>query len=393
MNAKETAEIRKRLTADRCGISRVRGCCVNDKKEMISTFDLPLGMMYQDEVEKLLGIIRKALSGKIGRNLLDISFTNKQVLEGEDHKLLMTLRKDGGMSESADRTSAQSGENGGIGGQSDPAKELYSRIVASYASSDPYVILLASDSYDVPRFHKDGAVDEDSSEVFSFLICAICPTKLTKPALGINTIDNRLQSIKPDSVICPPEVGFMFPAFTDRRTDIYSALYYTRSVKDNHAELPESLFGFTLQMPAAAQKETFNELLSDTLSENCSLELVQEIRTEIAGMMKEHKESKESDTLTLRGATIGKVLEELDVPPEKVKCFTERFDSEFGDNAELIPENIIAAKKLELRTPDVVIKVNPDRPELVTSEIINGQKYILIKANEGVELNGVRIRQ
>ena len=51
----------------------------------------------------------------------------------------------------------------------------------------------------------------------------------------------------------------------------------------------------------------------------------------------------------------------------------------------------IDVKKFEVKTPDITIKVSPDRPDLIRTQIIDGQKYILIKADENVEVNGVNI--
>lgn len=92
MTEKEIAELRRRFRADKSNISHVRGCYVNEKREIISEFDQSLAMMNQEESEELLGILRKTLSGTVGKNLLDITFDTRQVVEGDEHKLLMALR-------------------------------------------------------------------------------------------------------------------------------------------------------------------------------------------------------------------------------------------------------------------------------------------------------------
>ena len=71
---------------------------------------------------------------------------------------------------------------------------------------------------------------------------------------------------------------------------------------------------------------------------------------------------------------------------ELVGRFGKRFDEEFGKNAEVTPKNIMDVKKFDLETPDVSIKVNPERTDLVTTQVINGVKYILIRAAEGVNI-------
>ena len=68
-----------------------------------------------------------------------------------------------------------------------------------------------------------------------------------------------------------------------------------------------------------------------------------------------------------------------------------RVDETFGEDTTLSPAALVGAKQLELTTPDVVIRVNPERADLVKTEVIDGRRYILIRADEGVELNGVPI--
>ena len=92
MNEKEIAELRRRFRPDKNNIPCVRGCCVNEKGEIVSQFRQSLAIMPEEEVEKLLGILRKALSGGLGKNLTDISFTTQQVADSDEHRLLMALR-------------------------------------------------------------------------------------------------------------------------------------------------------------------------------------------------------------------------------------------------------------------------------------------------------------
>ena len=44
-----------------------------------------------------------------------------------------------------------------------------------------------------------------------------------------------------------------------------------------------------------------------------------------------------------------------------------------------------------LKTPDVSITVNPERPDLVETRVLGGVRYLLIKADDGVELNGIAL--
>lgn len=373
MNEKEIAEIRRRFKTEKNNITHVRGCYVNEKREIISEFNQSLTMSRPEESEKLLGVLRKTLSGTVNKNLLDIEFDTRQVADGEEHKLLMRLRESRLQDQEA-------------------VEELFRKITSTLTMEGNYLILLAHDTYDVPYRGSDGERQDDrSDEVFSYILCSVCPVKLTKDALSYYVYENQFRSLQPDWVVAAPELGFLFPSFDDRATNLYNALYYTRDIKENHPEVVDALFRCTVPMPAAAQKETFQSILGDTLEEECSYEVVQTVHDELCGMIAAHKESKVEDPLVISKVTMKRVLHECGVSEDGVERFEERFDESFGTSADVSPRNLVDANQIEVKTPDVTIKVNPERGDLVATRIIDGQRYILIRAEEGVEVNGVQI--
>ena len=179
MNEKEIAEIRRRFRPDKTNISKIRGCYVNESHEIISEFYESLGLLAPEQTEDILSRLKKTLSGTVGKNLVDMEFSTQQVLESEEHKLLSTLRK---TSLSDDAT----------------VKEFYEKVRTSLTIEGAYLILLASDTYDVPSYSKDGEEKEDSTVMFSYFVCAICPVKLTKPALGYHAHENKFCNIRSD---------------------------------------------------------------------------------------------------------------------------------------------------------------------------------------------------
>ena len=373
MNEKEIAEIRRRFKPDKSNITHVRGCYVNEKREIISEFDQSLTLSRQEDAEKLLNVLRKTLSGTVGKNLLDIEFDTRQVVEGEEHRLLMALR------------------DSHLGDQ-EAVHALFQRVVASLDLEGNYLILLAHDTYDVPYRSRDGPRQEDASDqVFSYILCSVCPVKLTKDALSYYIQENQFHSVEADWVVAPPEVGFMFPSFDDRSTNLYNALYYTRDISQSHPDLVDALFKSPVPMPAAVQKETFQSILGDTLEEECRYGVVQAVHDELCGMIAAHKESREEEPLVISKVTVKRVLHECGVSPEHMERFEEQYDRQFGPEADLPPRNIVDSRQLEVKTPDVTIKVNPERSDLVETRVIDGARYILIRAEEGVEVNGVQI--
>ena len=374
MIEKEIAELRRRIRPDKSSISHVRGCYVNEKGEILSQFDQPLGVMTQDESERIFTVLRKTMSGTLGKNLLDIEFETAQVAHGEEHRLLMRLRDSSLEDEEAVQT-------------------FFQRLIQSFSVEGNYLILLARDAYDIPFKGRDGETfHEGSSEVFSYILCSICPVKQTKPALSYFPQENAFRTLGIDWVVAQPETGFLFPAYDDRSTNLYNALYYTRDITSNQDAMIDILFRSHAPMPAAEQKETFRGILADTLEDDCSYAVLQGVHNKDREMIEVHKASKEPTPLTQSKSTVKRVLEDSGVSDSHLKEFEEKFDTRFGEDAELHPRNLMDNKQFEIKTPDVTIKVNPERSDLISTEMIHGTRYILIRADEGVEVNGVNIR-
>ena len=372
MTERELREIKRRFRPEKSNIPRIVGCFVNANKEIIARISQSIGTSDSVVSEKLLGVMKKTLSGTLGVNLCNISFSTKQETESDKHHLLMQLRA----SELKDDEALEA---------------FYKSVTQSVKFEGNYVILLANDIYDVFEKNSDGE-DGGSSERFSYIIAAICPVKNSPEALTFKESDNLFHAVSASSLLSSPELGFMFPAFDDRKTNIYSALFYTRSLSENHSEFTDSVFGKDAPMPPAIQKATFNECLAEVLEDECSFDVIRSVHTQISEMVESHKESKIPEPLVITKATVKTVLENCGIAEEKVNKIGDALDESFGVNAELTPKNIVSVNKFTLETPDVTIKVNPERKELVSTQIINGVEYIMIRATEGVVVNGINIK-
>lgn len=373
MNEKEIREIRRRFRPDKSMIGNVYGCYVNEDRRIVATFEEFLSSLPQEESERFLTLLKKSLSGSLGKNLVNIEFSAKQVMDSDEHRLLSMLRQ----------TRLK---------DPDMLQTFYQRVIESLKMESNYLILLTHDVYTVPYKAKDGEIQSDASdEEFSYIVCSICPVKLTPAELSYHMVENRFHTTSQGYVVSAPELGFMFPAFDDRATNIYGALYYMKNIAENHQEFIDAIFHVEPPMPAAAQKETFQMLLAETLKEECSLEVVQAVHEHLSEMIDRHKESKEPEPLLLSQKDIGAVLQECGVSEAHVEAFATAFDAQFGEDAQLPPANVIDKKQFVIRTPDVVIKVDPERSDLIETRVINGSRYILIPADAGVEVNGVSV--
>ncbi len=373
MNTREIGEIRRHIRRDRSNMTHLYGCYVNENKEIISEFKLSTGMLSENEGEKYFGLLKRTLSGTVGKNLIDICFTTSQVAGSQEHQLLMDLRKTA-LEDSSLRES------------------FYKKVLETVSLGTNYLILLGCDRYDVPFKSKDDAPDADrSDQVYTFLLCAICPVKQTKPTLHYIPEEKAFHDGGITNVASAPELGFLFPAFDSRSTNIYNALYYTHSPKENHEAFVSAVFNTPIPKPAAEQKKSFEALLTRTLDEECSLDVVQTVHNQLCQCIEAHKESRVPDALLVDKNTVQNVLSACGISEAHVEKFSQEYDEAFGSDALLHPKNIIDSNRFEIKTPDISIKVAPDKADLIETRTIGGVKYLLINAEEDVEVNGVSI--
>lgn len=374
MNDKEIGEIRRHLRRDRSNITKIYGCFVNDNREIITEFSQSTGMMPENEGDKYFALFKRVLSGSVGKNLIDLSFKTAQVAQGApEHKLLMDLRE------------CKLSDDELLHG-------FFQKIIDTVTLEGNYLILIGCDSYDVPFKGKDDISDADKSEeVYTYLICAICPVKQTKANLHYVPEEKLFHDGAMNQPVSAPVLGFLFPAFDNRSTNIYNALYYTHDIKVSQDALIEAIFNTPVPMPAAEQKKCFEALLTTALGEDCNLDVVQTVHDQLCERIELHKEAKVAEPLLIAKADVKETLASCGVSEEHLAKWSVDYDETFGFEADLHPKNIIDTKRFEVKTPDVSIKVDPTRSDLIETRTIGGVKYIMICADENVEVNGVSI--
>ena len=374
MNQKELNEIRRRIRLDRSSISHIYGCYVNSGREIISYIDESVGLLGKEDAEKYLSLLKKSLSGALGKNLMDISFATKQVMDSDEHRLLSALRK----TELKDEALREA---------------FYQCVINAVNMEDSnYVILLAHDNYDVPCRGKDGQLDRDGSDqVFSYILCSICPVKAGKVQFGYCPEESRFQNFAPGQIVAAPALGFMFPSFDDRAANIYNALFYSKNTDEIHQDFIDAVFRTPVPMSAGHQREAFHAALSQSLEKECSYDVVQSVHEQLRERLELHKESREQEPLTLSAGEMGDILKNSGLSDGRIEDFQSRCRESFGEDAELRPANLIDSRRFEVATPEVKISVDPKFSYLVQTKVIDGRKYILIAADSGVEVNGVGI--
>ena len=361
MNKKEILEIRKQFTPKNCAITRICGCYVDhEKNKKMESKDAFLSLP-EEEAFKYFDIFKKTLSGTVGKNMLNMEFPLDAEMPGGTQEFLLKLRN----SKLEDDMLLE---------------EFYDKVIATYEYGENYYIILIHAMYDIPGKSTDDLEMFDASdEVYEYLLMSICPVSLSKAGLCYNAEDNRIQDRIRDWIVDMPDKGFLFPAFNDRSTDLHSVLYYTKKSED-------------LQMPMSAdtQKETFQMIIEDTLGEEGDYETVRNIHETLNDLIEEHKE--EPEPLKLDKTDVKKIFEQSGVPAEKMENFDRNYEENAGEKTSLLASNIAETRKFNIETPDIIIKVNPDRADLVETRIIDGRQCLVIPVDDHIEVNGINVR-
>lgn len=370
MNRKEINEIKRLYTKENNCITRICGCLVdpdkNKKAEMKEAF-----LSLEEEARfKYLDIFKKTLSGTLGKNLINMEFPTQEEEEGGRQHFLMQLLR----SELKD---------------ADIISKFYDQIIETYDYADNYYIILIYNAYDIPKIANDGMHMEDASDyVHAFLMCSVCPIKPSKPGLHYNATTNHIENSIRDMMVEAPMLGFTFPAFNDRNTDVHQLLYYSKNAEDISIAMTEIILGCHVPLPAKEQKTTFNTMIEESLGADCKFETVKSIHNHINELVAEKKDDPEP--LVLDKTEVKGILANSGVQLQQIESFEKEYDDTITKDTPIMASNVYSPRKFEIKTPDVTINVNPERTDLVEKRVIDGVPCLVIELNDSVAVNGIR---
>lgn len=374
MNKKEISEIKKLFANENSVISTICGCYVDGDKNKKSMMREAFLSLPQDEMHKYMAIFRKCMTGTLGRNILNMEFADAATEVTVSQQKLMDLRD----SELKDDAVLET---------------FYDEIIANYNTADNYLILLVYGVYDVPGRTSDGIEMEDASdEIYRHILCCICPVKLSKPGLSYNSEQNGFHERIRDWVVDMPAMGFLYPAFNERSADVNSILYYSSKAEELKFDFVETVLGCTLPMTAGGQKETFQAIIQDTLGDECEFEVVKEIHEQLTELIEEKKD--DETPLELGRKEVVNLLAASGVDNRKIEELENNFEEAAGASMTqpLLASNVASTRKFEIKTPDVVVQVKPDRTDLVETRMIDNVPYLLITLSDSVRVNGIDVR-
>lgn len=403
MDKKNVLEIKKRFTKNSCTFTKMCGCYIDGEKNKIVDISETFLNLEDEELFKYLDIAKKTLSGTVGNNLLELSFPLEEENAGGKQQFLMGLRESHLKNPQLLNT-------------------FYDLIIENYNHVGNYLILIFHDAYDVMTKTSDNNKLDESEEVYEYLLCAICPVTLSKPALGYREDENKIASRIQDWVVTMPESGFIFPCFTQRSTDIHSIMFYTKDTKNPHNELITGALGCEPKRTATEQKIVFNSIIENNIGDETAEDeiLMIDIQQTLSEMIEEHEaiHGKEAPDFVLDNNTVTTLMNESGVPEEKAVLIEQAFKQEFEDEPP-VAENLIDSKSLEANAQkkekmelvkevavlrqqldekvsalneaalsdealqyDIVLKVKPEKKSQIKSELIDGKNCIIIPVDD-----------
>lgn len=424
MNKKEVLELKRRFKKEAATFTRVCGCYVDGNHNKVCKFGNTFLNLEEDEFYKYLEIANKALSGTIGNNLLELKFPIEEEEVGGRQHILMALR-----------ASKLEDEN--------LLDTFYDLVIDTYDHAGNYLIVLFHDAYDVMSRTSDNNNLDESEEVYEYLICAICPVDLSKPGLGFLEEEHRIGPRVRDWVVGAVDTAFLFPAFNDRSTDIHSTLFYTKNTKEPHSEFMANGLGCGIERTATEQKMAFHSIVRNVLGaeDEHTDDVLLDLQQNLSDMIDEYAETHDDDedVFLLDKEVVTKLLADSEISEEKAAKIEKFVDEAFGEKPPAA-ENVIDSKALvqnelrvekmaledqvgtltvqlnekdealaertsqliekqeeidnyiaETKTYDVVLRVKPEKASQIKSQVINGQKCLVIPMGEDehATINGV----
>ena len=371
MNKKEVNEIKKQFTPENCTITRICGCYVDGEKDKKTELAQTFLTLTEEENFKYFTIFKGTMSGTIGKNLLNMEYPAKEEYEQRDFLLRLKNSK---LEDSA------------------LVEEFYDKVIQTYHYDENYYIILVYAAYDVPGKTEDGIENEDASDyVYDYILCSICPVKLTDAGLAYNEHNNTIESRIRDWVVGAPNHGFLYPAFNDRNTDLQGLLYYTKNSETMQRDFIDETLGCGAPLSYKTQQETFQDIIENTLGAECDFETVKTIQENLNGFVEERKDAEEPaeiDKMQMK-----KLLEDSGVKQTAIANFDTAFDSIVPEEEKPVfsAANVASTRSFDIKMPDVVIKVKPERTDLVETRVIDGVPYIMVQMNDSVEVNGINV--
>lgn len=371
MNKKEITEIKKLYSIKNCAIQRLAVGYIDGDKNVKAMWSEAFLNLPEEEIFKYLEILKKGLSGTVGKNICTLEYSTEQEKTGTMHDFLMKLRD----------TKLKNDEM---------LRIFYEKVAESYPEVENVAVVLIYNVYDIPGRGDDNFKNMDASdEVYEYLSCYLCPVKLEDPGLVYSEQEEKFIHKDRRWQITVPVHGFTFPSFEDRCTDIHNVTIYNKKPDGMFDEFDKSILGLEPVASAEVQKETFTEALSNAVLD-CEepISIVSTIHEAILTDMEDHPES-DSEISYER---LHDIVKDAGLSSQASENLIDEIKQSMNEKP-LKAANIVDKKTTKIKSPDVEIKIDTERSSGIEKREIDGTTYLLVPLTDtaDIEINGVKL--
>lgn len=373
MNKKEITEVKKQLkpSAGYCSHEQLVTAYIDADKNVKFVDSRMFNAKCEEEQILYFEMFKKMLSGGLGKKLIDLQFPVVNGGNCEEQKFLMQMKKSKLKDEKLNR-------------------EFIDKLVDKFVYTGSYFVAILYCSYNVPVKNAKRGEENDSTEVYDFIMTSICPVSVVYHGLCYNSVTNQVErSAETVTEITKPMHGFLFPAFNDRQEDVNGVLYYTASEKEPSNSIVNEVLGCSFVTPANVQKDMFNNLLSRVLGDDSTYNVISGVHSAITAMIDSN--SAESDPVKVSKDEIKKILERNGVDELCLEDFDDIYEEEVGDGVSLDAVNITNESVMKVDSPDIKINVKPKAADKVSAKLVDGRRCLVIHLDDRVEVNGLDV--
>nr|WP_297765746.1 DUF4317 family protein [uncultured Butyrivibrio sp.] len=370
MNRSNVLEIKKTFKVEDGTIDKIITCFVNGNKNKLITNTESFSSLSEEEAFKYVDILKSTLSGTIGKKLVNITFSSDSASREAEDKLYSSFKN------------MTSNDN--------VRDEFIDSIIENYDFDENYLLVVGHGQYAAAVKASDGAVLEDETTDYEFMVVAICPVHSTKAGLTLDVKTGRMISSTQVQIVEKPINGFLYPAFNERESDRHGLLWFSKKPEEQHDELIELLTGDKAPVSSAEQQTVFEKILSEVTDDDADFEVIKNLHDNLLTMTEEAKYN--SEDKKLEKEDIKEILKEAGVDQEKLEDFDHVYERASGDkDITFVPQNLMTVDKFNVKAPDVEIKIKSDKTSLVQKRRIDGKNCIVVALEGGIRLNGILV--
>lgn len=372
MNKKEVSEIKKNFASESgyFVLNKILTAFVDAEKNLLCHNIMNGFSVPDDEMSVYDETFKKVLSTSVGKKFIEYAF-NKEAYEddGAQNILYKFLRS----------------------GMGDAESETFLNHIIQYIEyTGPFTIMTAYCTYTPRKKNKNDEFDDSGDEVYNYLLTAICPADTGADGFVFNRDNNELEKRLNIELIVDkaPTDGFLFPAFSDRSSDINHVMYYNKSPKDPNISIIDEVLGCSFRMSSDMEKASFQTILSNAIGDDLDYTIINTVNEQIKELIAENRDS--TDNITLEAKDLENIFTVIGIPTERVNMVKPVYEKVCGDCI-LTASNVIDYKNI-VEMPGIKVDIKATSADKVRTSVIDGRRCLLIDIDDPtIEINGMSV--